>query len=56
MNKEKGVQMILANVPEKLRRSFKAACITKGITMREAVLEFMEGYVKSSGSAATARN
>ncbi len=35
----------LADVDENLHNQFKAACYFQGVTLKEAVLEFMKDYI-----------
>ena len=37
--------LFLQGVPETTKAAFKAACAKKGITMRDAMIKLMRGYV-----------
>lgn len=40
-------QMIIRNVPESVRREFKAKCASEGVSMQDKIIEMMSEYVKS---------
>jgi len=40
------VSMIIRNVPESLRRDFKARCAQDGISQQAKIIELMRGYLK----------
>lgn len=40
------VNFLIKRMPDELHRSFKAACATEGITMREKVMELIREYVE----------
>lgn len=35
-------------VPKHLKKEFRAKCFQRGVSMREAILDFMQHYVKVS--------
>lgn len=39
--------MIIRNVPESIRREFKARCVKEGRSMQEVLISLMSEYVKS---------
>ncbi len=39
-------QMIIRNVPESVRREFKAKCASEGVSMQDKIIELMTNYVK----------
>ena len=38
--------LLIWDVPPKLRQDFKAACAKRGISMKEAVLNFLKGFAE----------
>jgi plasmid stability protein len=47
IEKEETGQMIIRQVPESLRREFKAICAREGKSMQEKIIEMMREAVKS---------
>lgn len=41
---KKDPPFMIHKVPKTLKQRFKKACITKGRSMREVVIEFLENY------------
>ena len=40
--------LIIKNVPDEIRREFKAICIRKATTMREEIIRFMTEVVEKA--------
>lgn len=39
----KGGYLLIRNIPQDVKKKFKVFCATKGITMRDAIVNFMRG-------------
>lgn len=45
MTESKGA-LIIRNIPEDIRRAFKAKCAMEGISQQDKVIELIENYLK----------
>jgi hypothetical protein len=40
--------LLIWNVPPKVRQQFRIACLRKGVSMQDAIIQFMTGYGKNA--------
>jgi len=45
-NREGNEPLMLWNIPAELKMQFKIKCVEKGVTMQDAVISFLQKFVK----------